>query len=74
MMAQARLRVAVIGCGFFAQNHLNAWGAIPEVELVAVCDRDPERAEAARARFPSARAYTDPEEMFAPSSSTSSIS
>ena len=64
MMAQARLRMAVIGCGFFAQNHLNAWGMIPEVELVAVCDRDPARAEAARARFGAARAYTDATAMF----------
>jgi predicted dehydrogenase len=64
MMTQAKLRMAVIGCGFFAQNHLNAWGMIPEVELVAVCDRDPERAEAARARFNAARSYTDPEVMF----------
>ena len=64
MMAQAKLRVAVIGCGFFAQNHLNAWGEIPEVELVAVCDRDPARAEAARARFNAGSAYTDAEAMF----------
>jgi predicted dehydrogenase len=63
MTTQARLRVAVIGCGFFAQNHLNAWKEIPEVELVAVCDRDPDRAEAARERFQAGRAYTDPEIM-----------
>ena len=63
MTTQARLRVAVIGCGFFAQNHLNAWVEIPEVELVAVCDRDPDRAEAARERFQATRAYTDPEVM-----------
>jgi predicted dehydrogenase len=61
--SQARLRLAVIGCGFFAQNHLNAWAQIPEVELVAVCDRDPDRAEVARERFCAARAYTDPEVM-----------
>jgi predicted dehydrogenase len=63
MMAKPKLRVAVIGCGFFAQNHLNAWTEIPEVELVAVCDRDPDRAEAARERFQVGRAYTDPEDM-----------
>ena len=61
--SQARLRLAVIGCGFFAQNHLNAWAEIPEVELVAVCDRDPDRAEVARERFCAARAYTDPDVM-----------
>jgi len=64
MASQARLRVAVIGCGFFAQNHLNAWSEIAEVELVAVCDRDLARAEAARVRFHAARAYADPAVMF----------
>lgn len=47
------LRVAVIGCGFYAQNHLNAWRDLaPEgVALVAVCDRDPQKAEAAGQTF-----------------------
>jgi D-apiose dehydrogenase len=42
-------RVAVIGCGFFAQNHLHAWRdlAAEGVELVGVCDQDPAKAEAA---------------------------
>ena len=53
-----RLRGTVIGCGFFAQNHLNAWASIPDVELVGVCDLDPAKAEDAARRF-GARAYTD---------------
>ena len=56
-------RFALIGCGFFAQNHLHAWTEIPEVELVAVCDIDPERAAAAAAQF-GGRAYTDAAELF----------
>lgn len=44
-MTAGPLRVAVIGCGYFAQNHLYAWRSIPEASLVAVCDTDPERAE-----------------------------
>ena len=56
-------RFALIGCGFFAQNHLHAWSEIPEVELVAVCDIDPERASAAAAAF-GGRAYTDAAELF----------
>ena len=34
-----RIRLGLIGCGFFAQNHLNAWKDLaPEgVDLVAVC-------------------------------------
>ncbi len=47
----APLRAGVIGCGFFAQNHLNAWRYIPDVQLVAVCDIDPEKARAAADEF-----------------------
>ena len=31
-------RFALIGCGFFAQNHLQAWAEMSDVELVATCD------------------------------------
>jgi D-apiose dehydrogenase len=64
-MSQSKLRAAVIGCGFFAQNHLHAWSMIPDVEIVAVCDRDAARAEAAKARFGAVNAYTDAKAMFA---------
>ena len=57
-------RFALIGCGFFAQNHLNAWAEIPEVELVAVCDIDPAKAAAAAAEF-GGTAYTDAAELLA---------
>lgn len=53
------LRAGLIGCGFFARNHLNAWKMIPEVELVAVCDIDREKAESTRAEFGAAKAYSD---------------
>jgi D-apiose dehydrogenase len=54
-----KLRLGLIGCGFFARNHLHAWKMIPEVELVAVCDIDRDKAEAARAEFGAAKAYDD---------------
>lgn len=54
-----RLRGTVIGCGFFAQNHLNGWASIPGVELVAVCDLDPEKAAEAADRFGATKHYTD---------------
>lgn len=57
-------RFALIGCGFFAQNHLHAWAEIPEVELVAVCDIDPGKAAAAAAEF-GGTAYTDAAELLA---------
>ena len=64
-MTENRLRAGVIGCGFFAQNHLHAWRGIEGVDLVAVCDRDPARAQAAARNFGAAGCYTDAAAMFA---------
>ena len=46
-------RVAVVGCGFYAQNHLHAWSDLRDqgAELAAVCDLDHERAKAAGNKF-----------------------
>jgi predicted dehydrogenase len=55
----------VIGCGFFAQNHLHAWKDLAgEVELVAVCDKDRIKAEAAAAMFGVPGIYDDAAQMF----------
>jgi predicted dehydrogenase len=61
------MRGGLIGCGFFAQNHLNAWRdmAGEGVDLAAVCDVDREKAEAAAEKFGVARVYTDAADMFA---------
>lgn len=55
-----KTRIAVIGCGFFAQNHLYAWKDLGDqgAELVAVCDTDANKAHAAAATF-GTKAYTD---------------
>ena len=57
------LRGAIIGCGFFAQNHLHAWGDVDGAELVAVCDLDGEKAAAAAKKFSVPRHYSDASEM-----------
>jgi predicted dehydrogenase len=55
-----RLRAGLIGCGFFAKNHLHAWRDLAhEVELLAVCDVDTAKAQAAAAAFGVPRWYTD---------------
>ncbi len=61
------MRGALIGCGFFAQNHLNAWRDMRAdgVELVAVCDLDPAKATAAAQAFGIAHSYTDPAALLA---------
>ena len=38
-----RLRVAGVGAGYFSQFHLQGWRALPQVELVGWCDREPSR-------------------------------
>ncbi|MEJ6607353.1 MAG: Gfo/Idh/MocA family oxidoreductase [Candidatus Planktophila sp.] len=63
-MTQKKYRYALIGCGFFAQNHLNAWSQNPDVELVATCDVDFEKAKTAAAIF-GGRAYESAEELYA---------
>lgn len=60
-----RLRGAVIGCGFFAANHLHSWRQIEEVDLVAVCDVDQAKAEAAAKTFGVPKSYTDAAAMLA---------
>lgn len=61
-----RIRLGLIGCGFFAQNHLHSWQDLkPEgADIVAVCDTDPARARAAAETFNVPRWYTDAREMF----------
>ncbi|MGP1396214.1 MAG: Gfo/Idh/MocA family protein [Inquilinaceae bacterium] len=61
----SKLKGAVIGCGFFAENHLNAWRGLDGADLVAVCDRDGDKARAAAARFGVAHAYDDAARLFA---------
>lgn len=62
----ARVRGALIGCGFFARNHLHAWRDLAdEVELVAVCDLDRAKAEAAARAHGVPAAHADAEAMLA---------
>lgn len=62
------LKVAVVGCGGIANGkHMPALAKIKEVEMVAFCDLQRERAEKAAKEFGAdgARVYTDYKEMFA---------
>lgn len=68
-MDKKPLRGALIGCGFFALNQLRAWQDLDGVEIVALCDSDPQRlAEFARhapdaATFTNAQALLDELEL-----------
>ena len=59
------MRIALIGCGFFAHNHVNAWNDIPDAELVAICDLNSERLELAAQLVFGARTFQDPSDLFA---------
>ena len=40
-MTREPVRVALVGAGYFARFHLDAWLRLETARLVAVCDRDP---------------------------------
>lgn len=65
-MAKGSIRIGVIGCGFYAQNHLHAWKelAADGAVLAAVCDVDAGKAEAAGRAF-GVPSYTDAAVMLA---------
>ena len=51
-------RGVLIGCGFFARNHMLAWRDLPGVTIAAVCDLDPTKAAAFAEEF-GAKAFGD---------------
>ncbi len=53
------LKGALIGCGFFARNHLAAWRETAGAEIVALCDREPAKAAALARDFDIPRSYPD---------------
>jgi D-apiose dehydrogenase len=61
----AELRGAVIGCGFFAVNHMHGWNDVQGARIVAICDRDPTRLNIVGEQFGIARRYADAAQMFA---------
>ncbi|MEM2424874.1 MAG: Gfo/Idh/MocA family oxidoreductase [Candidatus Bathyarchaeia archaeon] len=58
-----RVRVAVVGAGFWGRNHVRVLSEIPEVELVAVCDADGRRAEEIAGKY-GLKPYKDSMEMY----------
>lgn len=52
-------RAALIGCGFFARNHMHAWAQTPGIEIVAVCDSDRAKAERMAGDFGIPLIFTD---------------
>ena len=53
------LRGALVGCGFFAENHLHAWRMIEGAEIVALCDQNAGRLATVSEAFAVAATYSD---------------
>jgi D-apiose dehydrogenase len=57
------LRGALIGCGFFAVNHLQGWRDAAGASIVALCDTNPERLAAVGDGFGIAAQFSDARAM-----------
>ena len=64
-MTDKLCKVALVGCGQIADAHLQEVRKVRAARLVAVCDRIPELARQAAARFGVPAVYTDLERMLA---------
>jgi len=62
-LGDKRLKVVLAGTGWISQFHLAGWNAMPDVELVAVCDPVLDKAKARAAEFGVPRTYADFTEM-----------
>ncbi|MDP9884499.1 putative dehydrogenase [Sinomonas atrocyanea] len=61
----APYRVGIVGCGAISRNHLEAFAAIPQATVVAVCDVDAGRARETAARWGIDGAFGSVEEILA---------
>lgn len=53
------IKVACVGAGYFSKFHIEAWQRIEDVELVAICDSDKSKLDAAADSFKVSKTYTD---------------
>lgn len=58
-----KLRIAVVGVGFWGRNHVRVLSELPQIELIAVCDVDKGRAEMVSEKY-GLRPYTDSGKMY----------
>lgn len=60
-----RLRMGVIGLGWFGEIHAETIAGIPEIELAALCTRTPERLAEMGEKFGVRKLYRDYHDMLA---------
>ncbi len=49
----SKLRVAVVGCGYWGQNLIRNFADLPDVEVTAVCDFNLNALARTKRRYPS---------------------
>lgn len=60
----AKLKFAVLGCGFWSKFQIGAWSELEDAELTAVYNRTLTKAEKIAEYFKVPRVYDNPEELF----------
>lgn len=63
MKANKRLSVAIVGCGYVANEHAIAWRRVKGVELAACCDVNEEAAKSFSRKYGIPKFYVDFEEL-----------
>ena len=58
-----KLKGALIGCGFFAENHILAWKELRNIEIICVCDLDIKKANKFKSKFNILYSYSSIELM-----------
>ena len=63
-MAEPKYTVAIIGCGRLGQHYAEVYQTLPNTELVAIAEHNPERLRAVGERFGIEALYPDAEAMY----------
>ncbi len=58
-----KLKGALVGCGFFAENHILAWKELKNIEIICVCDLDIKKANKFKSKFNILYSYSSIELM-----------
>ena len=57
------LKIAIVGCGKIADQHVHAIGRIPDCKIVSLCDRELLMAKQLGERFGISKCFSDVKEM-----------
>ena len=58
-----KLKGAIIGCGFFSHNHMQAWKEVKNVKIVAACDLDKKKVSEFSKKFQISNYYNNINEL-----------